>query len=280
MSARATVVVPAHDEEAVIGRCLDALHAGAEPGEWEVVVAANGCTDRTVEVVRAHPLGATCLDLPDPGKTAALNAADAVATCGTRVYVDADVELTVPALRALVDTLTRPDVLAAAPRMRLQLTGCSALVRSYYRVWRELPVLQEGYVGSGVFGLSEAGHRRVAPFPDVVAEDDYVRRSFRPHERRTSPGTFVVRPARTVRALLRRAGRVKAGNQQLAQEHPELPTGRDGSTGRFVARRARSPRAAPDVVVFLVVTFLVRISAELRARRGDTTWDRDDSSRR
>src|SRR5262245_50140774 len=33
-----SVVIPAHDEEAVLGRCLDALLGGAAPGELDVVV--------------------------------------------------------------------------------------------------------------------------------------------------------------------------------------------------------------------------------------------------
>ncbi len=44
---RASVVIPAHNEEHVIGRCLDRLAQSAS-SELEVVVVANGCTDRTV----------------------------------------------------------------------------------------------------------------------------------------------------------------------------------------------------------------------------------------
>ena len=47
-----SVVIPAHDEEAVIERCLGTLLADARAGEVEVVVVCNGCTDDTA--ARAH----------------------------------------------------------------------------------------------------------------------------------------------------------------------------------------------------------------------------------
>ena len=45
-----SIVIAAYNEAAVIGRCLDALLAGAAPGEFDVTVVANGCTDDTAEV--------------------------------------------------------------------------------------------------------------------------------------------------------------------------------------------------------------------------------------
>ena len=46
----ASIVIPAHDEEAVIGRLLDSLAGGLDGARLDVVVACNGCTDRTAEI--------------------------------------------------------------------------------------------------------------------------------------------------------------------------------------------------------------------------------------
>src|SRR3954447_19697398 len=86
-----SVVVPAHDEEAVIGRCLDTLLAGARPGELDVVVVANACTDRTAEV--AGRAGVRVLATPKPGKANAIRLGDAECVTFPRIYLDADVEL-------------------------------------------------------------------------------------------------------------------------------------------------------------------------------------------
>lgn len=59
---RASVVVPARNEEALIGACLRALaqQTGVRPDEYEVLLVLDDCTDATAErapeVARDHPL--------------------------------------------------------------------------------------------------------------------------------------------------------------------------------------------------------------------------------
>jgi glucosyl-3-phosphoglycerate synthase len=54
----AAVVVPAHNEEARIGRCLDALasQVEVEPGSFEVIVVLDDCDDGTAEAIEAARL--------------------------------------------------------------------------------------------------------------------------------------------------------------------------------------------------------------------------------
>jgi glycosyltransferase involved in cell wall biosynthesis len=70
---RIAVVVPAHDEEQVIGSALDALRDAATVVaphvETTVVVVANGCTDRTSVLARAH--GASVVEVASPNVGAA-----------------------------------------------------------------------------------------------------------------------------------------------------------------------------------------------------------------
>ena len=60
-SLRASVVVPARDEEDLVGACLEALadQAGIAPDEYEVLLVLDRCTDgterRAREVAAAHP---------------------------------------------------------------------------------------------------------------------------------------------------------------------------------------------------------------------------------
>lgn len=64
---RVIVLVPAHNEERILDRCLDAL-AGAERGfaATTVVVVADNCTDRTAEIARGR--GVRCLERQDPSR--------------------------------------------------------------------------------------------------------------------------------------------------------------------------------------------------------------------
>ncbi|HEY0870078.1 MAG TPA: glycosyltransferase, partial [Acidothermaceae bacterium] len=52
-ATRVKIVIPAHDEAAVVDRCLSAVLASARPGEFDVVVISNGSTDDTVARARA-----------------------------------------------------------------------------------------------------------------------------------------------------------------------------------------------------------------------------------
>ena len=49
--AQATVIIPAHNEASVIDRCLGSIYNSIKPGEFEVIVVCNGCTDDTAKVV-------------------------------------------------------------------------------------------------------------------------------------------------------------------------------------------------------------------------------------
>lgn len=273
----ASVVIPAHDEAAVIDRCLDALLEGASPGELEVVVAANACTDDTADRARRRP-GVAVVELPEPGKIGALNAGDAAVSTFPRIYLDADAVMTTADARSLVALLDEGRALAAAPHVRLVTDGVSPVVAWHYRAWASLPVTREGYVGSGVYAVSRAGHARIAPFPDVIADDDYVRRSFSPSERASSDGTYEVRPPRTVRAYVARALRGRTGNVQLAASGIQLAP-QPGVTGvRGLLPLMRSPRTWPWVGSFVALTALVRLRLAL-AGGAVTGWNHDRSSR-
>jgi cellulose synthase/poly-beta-1,6-N-acetylglucosamine synthase-like glycosyltransferase len=61
-----TVLIPAHNEEALIGRCIRSILATASSGT-DVLVVAHNCTDATA--MRARAAGATALVVNDPGQT-------------------------------------------------------------------------------------------------------------------------------------------------------------------------------------------------------------------
>lgn len=282
--ADAAVVIPAYDEERVIGRCLDALapylSEDSSP-RLEVVVAANGCSDRTVEVARARA-GVTVLDIATGSKTLALNEGDAAAHAHPRIYLDADIVLSPEAVPALVRTLSRPEPAIAAPAIRFDLTGSSVPVRAFYRVFRELPYVREGLVGLGVYGLSRAGRERFDTFPDLVADDLYVQRLFDPTERHTVDGTFTVAAPRTLASLIAVRVRVAKGNSGLAaHDEQERFAGSTGSTMRALLGLLRDrPTLAPAVAVYVGVTLLARSRARAaQGREASHTWERDDSSR-
>lgn len=275
----ASVVVPAHDEAAVVGRLLDGLLGGAAQGELTVVVVANGCTDDTAAVARARP-GVQVLETPHPSKIAAMRLADEVCDVFPRLYVDADVEVSTDGVRALVDAL-RGDVLVAVPRRQLAVAGRPWAVRAYYRVWSRLPSVDEGLFGRGVFALSESGHRRAAALPPVVADDLWLHHAFAPAERRVVEDAVVVvhTPRRTV-DLLRRRLRVVSGTDEVHGRLGDEDRSARTRPADLVRLVREDPQLLPALLVFLALTSLARAGARRAARQGrSAVWHRDESSR-
>jgi glycosyltransferase involved in cell wall biosynthesis len=279
-----SVVIAAHNEEDVLGRCLDALLQTARTGELEIAVVCNGCTDGTAEVARTYGDDVRVIETPIASKTAALNLGDARVSSFPRFYVDADVTLPLASVRRIAARLAEGRALAAAPVMNLDLRGSSPAVRAYYRVWVRLPYVREGMIGVGVYALSDAGRRRFGEFPDVIADDGYVRMLFDASERiRVDDAPVRVYAPGGISDLVRIKTRSRLGRYELVERFPDLvaqerTTKSYGSAmGRIVVR----PWLWPAATVYAAVVLQTRRRARKQlASAGDYVWERDRSSRR
>jgi glycosyltransferase involved in cell wall biosynthesis len=274
-----SIVIPAHNEEQVIGRLLEGLVGGADPGELEIVVVTNGCTDRTADVAAAFP-GVTVVDSPVASKPAALNLGDATATSFPRMYLDADIEVDATAVRAVDAALRCGEADLAAPKLHLEVAAGSWAVRAFYDVWTRLPFVQNDLVG-GFYGLSEAARSRFDDFPDTMAEDFYVH-SLVPASRRLAvPGhVYVVHPPLTLRGLVRIQTRIQAANRRdralFAEEAAEIHAGHVHA----LLRMARRPRMLPHVAVYGGVMVLAKARSRWKNRsKAAGVWDRDTRAR-
>jgi glycosyltransferase involved in cell wall biosynthesis len=272
-----SVVVPAHNEGAVIAANLRALLEGTEPGEIDVIVVANACTDDTAEAARGVP-GVRVLETTTPGKPNALRMGDEVCKVFPRAYLDADVGLTATDLRALARACAEPGVLACAPAPRLDLGGVGPVARRVHKVHDALIGPHRALAGAGCYVLTEPGHDRVFPMPDIISDDGLVHVSFAPHERVVvREARSVVRPARTVSAYLNRRVRVRRGNRQLAGLGHTAAEG-SLSLGDLTALLRHRRVSMLDAGCYLSVLVLDRGLTRVKGRRGDA-WGSDASSR-
>jgi glycosyltransferase involved in cell wall biosynthesis len=277
-SPLASVVIPAHDEQAVLGRCLDTLLEMTAPGELDVVVVANACRDRTAEVARAA--GVRVIETPTPGKANALRLGDAACLTFPRVYLDADVELAGTAVKMLVKAMDEAEVLACAPVPSWNLDRVGRGARRVHRVQDRLVAPERALDGVGVYVLSERGHARAFPLPEVISDDGWVHRQFAPDERLVvTRAQCVIRPARTVRAELRRRVRVRQGNRQLAALG--LPPAQGRIRLRALAALLTERSVSPlDAACYLFVLGLDRLLTSWRGVTGGrAVWATDTGSR-
>lgn len=266
-----SIVVPAHNEAAVIGQTLSALIRDAESDELDIVVAANGCTDDTEQIAAAFGPPVRVVHVDASSKTAALNAGDALAKGFPRLYLDADVELSTQAVRAIAAALEGP-VLAVSPGLFVDTAESSQLVRSYYRFWSRLPSVVDDLVGRGVYAVSEQGRRRFDLFPDVLNDDHFFREMFSTSERRIVRGCVSrVRAPKSTASLIGRKTRVQLGNRSGPRQVGGPWAGVSG-----VLRR--DPLRIVDFPAFAYVAVRARFAArQAQAGRRPVEWGRDDS---
>ena len=272
-----SVVVPAHNEASVIRRTLEPLGALALSDRIDLIVAANGCSDATVEVARGVP-GVRVLDLPEASKVAALNAAEAATDRFPRMYLDADIEIHPDAVIAVLRALDDGPELAARPPFVYDTVGASWLVRSYFRARMRLPSNTQALWGAGCYALSRAARERFGEFPPLIADDLFVDWLFHASEKRVVPTTpVVVRTPRTAAALRSVLRRTYSGNAQLEQQPAtvaDLVPART-SNARDLTASVRSLSTFTDACVYLAFVVLARV----HARRPTSGWSRDHSTR-
>lgn len=282
---RGAVIIPAHNEGALIRRCADSLLAGADDGQVHVVVVCNGCTDDTAAQARLAGPGVEVVETPVASKPGALNLGDSVTDAFPRAYVDGDVTVTPGAALAVLAALDDGPALLAYPEHRFDLTGCSWLVRRFHGAWVRTPFYASGYMSAGFYALSRAGRARFDRFPGLIADDMFVHSLFAPSEKLRVPGHVVVqRLPRTIGEIVNVQVRHETGNRELRRHFHAVgvvPAGNPEHAGRaWVSDSLRRPGGAVDLAVFAGVKVVVKLVGHWRSRFApQAPWNRDESTR-
>jgi cellulose synthase/poly-beta-1,6-N-acetylglucosamine synthase-like glycosyltransferase len=177
---RATFIIPAFNEEAVIAEKIrNTLSLDYPPGAIEVLVASNGSTDSTNAIVRGwNDPRVTLIELPAPGKVAALNEAARRAEGDILVFTDADFLLDGGSLQEIARKFADPTVggvCGARSAGRARGGDATAEGEGLYGRWDKWQKIQESHIGS-VFaadGLLYAIRRELyVPMSDHSQADD------------------------------------------------------------------------------------------------------------
>ena len=96
-----SVIIPAHNEEKYIEKTLESL-TKQDFADFETIVVANGCTDKTEEKVKKHQnINLRLLSLPKANASVARNAGALNAQGELLVFLDADTSLAGDALQII-----------------------------------------------------------------------------------------------------------------------------------------------------------------------------------
>ncbi len=273
-----SVIIPANNEEDYIGACLDALNLqtlDAKDAEYEIVVAANACRDGTIERANAERerletagWRLKLLDIPEPGKLNALNRAEEIASGRVLVYLDADVRCEPDVIRLLVQALDIDAPRYASGHLKVA-PAQSWVTRAFARVWSQLPFMTTNVQGAGLFAVNRAGRARWETFPDIIADDGFVRLQFTPEERTKVNASYHWPMVEGFSNLVKVRRRQDEGVRQLASRFPELLKNESKPKMSITDHLGLFVRMPISYVIYVSVVATVRLSAS-----GRTDWVR------
>ena len=277
-----TLSVPSYNEENYIAACLQALvaQAGLPAGHGiEVIVAANGCKDRTVEIARSFEdalreqgFAPLVLDIAEPGKMNALNTAERQAGFADRAFLDADVILSPTFLAELAEAFREEDPVYVGGTVEIPRSP-SWVTRAYAKVWQNLPFVRDGVPGIGFYAFNAAGRARWAEFPPIYSDDRFVRLQFAPSERRKLKSTYQWPLPVGFSNMVKVRRRWCEGNDELHEKYPDLMVN-DSQRNNSPANATTLLKTPLSSVVFVAIYATSTLLAKLRSPDQPFYWRR------
>lgn len=278
-----SIIIPAYNEENVIANTLSSMLADNHLVNVEFIIVCNGCHDATKERVdnfvlrnqselTSKSITFHTLDTSTASKTNAVNIGNQAAQFSERILVDADIIVSGECLVTLHREMLEKQALVASPKIQYRYQASDFWVQHYYRVASQSNYNQSMRI-SNVICLSKEAVSKLLPLPEVIADDDYIRRQFTTSQKLVSDTCqydFIC-PTK-LSSLLKALTRVHHGNQQLTKftfpEEQELSS----------ARLNKQPLLSS--LIFVTIKLYIRWRAKWQQLTSTTPhWERDESSR-
>jgi glycosyltransferase involved in cell wall biosynthesis len=170
-----SVIIPAHNEEAFIGKCLQSVQSAANrfPEEVEIIVALNRCTDRTADIAASQHAVIVNEDSKNLAKIR--NAAARAATGDIIVTIDADSRMSSNMFVEIARNLSAGKYIGGGVMIRPERWS----VGIFMSLLTVLPFLLIHRVSAGLFWCNRSDFEAVGGFNEalVSAEDlDFAKR--------------------------------------------------------------------------------------------------------
>ncbi|MCP4677567.1 MAG: glycosyltransferase family 2 protein [Deltaproteobacteria bacterium] len=222
-----SIVLAAHNEEASIGRKLENLLELDYPqNKKEIVVACDGSTDRTAEIVREYSgSGVKLVALEKPsGKPTALNRALEVAEGEIVVFCDARQIIDKDALKILVSCFSDPQIGAVSGELHIKGQKGPGLYWKYEKSIRAAEGRLDSVPGAtgALFAIRRKLFRPIPP--ESLLDDVYTPMQIVLSGYRTlfEPSAKVWDDEAEISTEFRRKARTLAGNFQILDHLPGI----------------------------------------------------------
>lgn len=166
-----TVVIPAHNEEKYIGKCLRAVISASKyvkPDTIEMIVVANRCTDKTAAIARHY--GARVLTNDDKCIAAVRNTGVRAARGEIVVTVDSDSLMTKHSLAEIREKLESGKYIGGGTTPKFDRMSVGIAFSTLYVAFNLLPVMIKngGYVSGAMFWFYKRDFEAVNGFDESL----------------------------------------------------------------------------------------------------------------
>ncbi|MDM5248298.1 glycosyltransferase [Lysinibacillus sp. G4S2] len=172
-----SVIIPAHNEENYLGKCLESIAKAAQPykNQVEVIVVLNRCTDRTEEIAQSY----NCVTLKNEDKNLSKirNAGAALAKGKILITIDADTRMTEHLLSDVERYLASDQYIGGGVNGNFERMSFGIVVSSMLLI---VPLLfKYGFISVGIFWCYKKDFHAIKGFNEnmLMAEDaDFAKR--------------------------------------------------------------------------------------------------------
>ena len=166
-----SVIIPAHNEEKYIGKCLQAVKSAAKyvgDAKTEIIVVANRCTDKTVAIAKHY--GAKVVINEEKCIAAIRNAGARVAKGEIIVTIDADSLMTKYSLREIKFLLDSGNYVGGGTNPKFDRMSVGIAFSSAYVAMNLIPIMMKngGYLSGAMFWLYKRDFDAIGGFDETL----------------------------------------------------------------------------------------------------------------
>ena len=232
-SPNLSVILPAHNEEKVIGDTIKSILASDYPGKLEIIVVNDGSTDNTGKIVKSmRGKNIILLETKHIGKSKALNFGAKKASFDYLLFLDADSMIDVNTLREIVKPLNHKKIAASSGAVRAKITSNPLTWFQDFEYilssgWRYISSL----IGSvsvlpGFFVIKKSVFKKIGGFSsDTLTEDFDITLSIKKagYDVQVNPKAIMYTTTpNNIKSLFRQRIRWGRGNFQVIKKHSDM----------------------------------------------------------
>lgn len=172
-----SIIIPAHNEEKYIGKCLDSISKASKllQNEVEIIVVLNRCTDRTEEIAKSY--NCITIDNDDKNLSKIRNTGVERARGEIIVTIDADTQMNEHMLAKVVQNLSSGKYIGGGVTGKFERMSLGIFVSTMLLIGPLL--IKYGAISVGIFWCYKEDFKSINGFNEelLMAEDaDFAKR--------------------------------------------------------------------------------------------------------